>query len=365
MSILKRLSRTPKGKAGWPWTVETDPAIYSCSVKWPKISVVTPSYNQGQFIEETIRSVLLQNYPNLEFIVIDGGSSDQTIEIIKKYEPYLTYWVSEPDRGQSHAINKGLEKCTGQIFNWLNSDDFLEPGALHKIGSTLLSNKYDVITGGRNFINQSYHFLSSSNQTLQNTLELTIGQFQFGQPSTYFKMSVVKEMGLLDERLHYMMDVEWWIRYLLLYGQNKVKRISENLVNFRIHEMSKTVSQESGFLKDRFAIMGSLLKHLNIDKEVIKSIEGYIPHNPPFNKSWLVKTEVNVQCLAFMFLQVAAHKYYLENRYDEARQSIKVSQNKFPLYTIHDPEFIDLKRKLIFPNFVIRYFRKVTQKMRK
>src|ERR1700733_14532761 len=102
---------------------------------YPKISIVTPSYNKGQYIEQTIQSVLDQNYPNLEYIIIDGGSTDNTIEIIEKYAPYLKYWVSEKDKGQANAINKGLQYCTGEIFNWLNSDDYLEPDSLEKIAA--------------------------------------------------------------------------------------------------------------------------------------------------------------------------------------------------------------------------------------
>ena len=109
-------------KKGWPFDIESLPDQNQSDISWPKISIVTPSFNQGQYIEQTIRSVLLQNYPNLEYIIFDGGSTDETVSIIKKYEPWLTYWVSEPDRGQSHAINKGLKKCTGNYFNWINSD---------------------------------------------------------------------------------------------------------------------------------------------------------------------------------------------------------------------------------------------------
>ena len=110
-------------------------------MKYPKISIVTPSYNQGNFLEETILSVINEEYPNLEYVIIDGGSTDNSKEIIKKYENKLTYWVSEKDNGQTEAINKGFKLVTGDIFNWLNSDDFLEEGALFKIGEQFSNNK--------------------------------------------------------------------------------------------------------------------------------------------------------------------------------------------------------------------------------
>src|SRR5262244_3776597 len=135
-ATISELPPAPAGVEGWPWQADTEtPFDHSDLFDLPKISVITPSYNQARYIEETIRSVLLQGYPNLEYIIIDGGSSDQTTEIIKKYEPWLTYWVSEPDRGQSDAINKGFSKSTGRILNWLNSDDFLEKNALGRVAT--------------------------------------------------------------------------------------------------------------------------------------------------------------------------------------------------------------------------------------
>src|SRR5512134_129792 len=106
----------------------------------PKISIVTPSFNQGKYLERTIRSVIEQDYPNLEYIIIDGGSTDESVEIIRKYEKHLAYWVSEPDRGQSHAINKGFDRATGEIFGWLNSDDWYVPGALKAVAEAFAAN---------------------------------------------------------------------------------------------------------------------------------------------------------------------------------------------------------------------------------
>lgn len=124
------------GKKGWPWVMEAkNPPVPETGNCWPKISIVTPSYNQEAFIEETIRSILLQRYPNLEYIIIDGGSTDGTLDIIKNYEQWTTCWISEPDRGMYDAINKGFERATGDIMAWSNTDDIYLPGAFHMIGS--------------------------------------------------------------------------------------------------------------------------------------------------------------------------------------------------------------------------------------
>src|SRR5438270_3751687 len=125
----------PAGKTGWPWTEETPalPPARPDGSAWPRISIVTPSYNQGEFIEETIRSVLLQGYPDLEYFVLDGGSTDASTGVIGKYERWLTWWLSERDAGQADAINNGLQKSSGELFNWINSDDALLPGALFRL----------------------------------------------------------------------------------------------------------------------------------------------------------------------------------------------------------------------------------------
>ena len=136
---ISELPPAPKDKTGWPWTEESTklPEKSPDGSRWPCITVITPSFNQGQFLEEAIRSVLLQGYPNLEYFVFDGGSSDNSSEIIKKYSSWLTYWVSEPDNGQSAVINRGLQMGTGFYATWINSDDMLCKNAFFEHASRI------------------------------------------------------------------------------------------------------------------------------------------------------------------------------------------------------------------------------------
>ncbi len=229
-------------------------------MRQPKISIITPSYNQGQFIEQTIESVLSQNYKNLDYVIIDGGSTDNSLEIIKKYEKHLSYWVSEPDRGQSHAINKGLKVVTGEVVNWLNSDDFLEPVALAVVAEAFANPATQVLCARSRKFNKDGYFLSRGTEVYLGNLEKTIGWARIDQPETWFRKSAYDALGGVNEQMHYLMDREWWIRYLFAFGIEGIVQTERIIVNFRLHEDSKTVSQSPAFQIDHDTFFVELAK---------------------------------------------------------------------------------------------------------
>lgn len=202
-----------------------------------KISIITPSYNQVKYLEQTILSVLNQNYPNLEYIIIDGGSTDGSVEIIKKYEKQLSYWESEKDTGQSNAINKGFKKATGEIVAWLNSDDLYFPYTLNMVAKSHSENpRIDLIYGDV----ENFYPNGSSNLFIHKPFDLIdfLSRVSIHQPAVFWKRKILDEIGYLDESLHYLMDYDLWMRIFLNY---KTLHISQPLAQFRVHSDSKTV----------------------------------------------------------------------------------------------------------------------------
>lgn len=259
---LSELPPPPAGKTGWPWTVASKRLASGRDngTVWPRISVVTPSYNQGQFIEETIRSVLLQGYPDLEYMVIDGGSTDGSVEIIKKYSRWLTYWCSEKDRGQAHAINKGLEQATGQIGAYLNSDDCYLPGALAHVGRTYRRFQFDVFVGQR--WRGSYFKRGNRCHAVRPFVYPFIAgdkmRYEMPQECVFWNHQRSRRLRF-DESFSFCMDVWWFAR---IFSGALAVHSSRRIGVFRFHDQSKsaTIQELSDPESDR--LWAELREHL-------------------------------------------------------------------------------------------------------
>lgn len=208
---------------------------------YPKISIITPSFNQGNFLEDTILSVLDQNYPNLEYIIIDGGSADNSVDIIKKYENHLAYWISEPDKGQSDAINKGFHKSTGVILHWLNSDDQLIPGSLKEVSEYFNTNKdIDCVIGDLEVVGPNNEYLAIKKSIPFHFTTALYSACLVPQPATLFTRRAWEKTGDVDVSLAYQMDFEYFMR--MANAGIKFGLIKKPLARFRLHTLSKTVS---------------------------------------------------------------------------------------------------------------------------
>lgn len=256
-SRANSLPPPPAGRSGWPWTTAALPVPEGTEV-WPRISIVTPSYNQAAFLEETIRSVLLQGYPNLQYIVIDGGSTDGSVDIIKKYAPWIDHWESAPDRGQSHALNKGLMRCNGEWFNWLNSDDYFFPGALHSLADSIRDQSGALITAGRTRNLRNDVLSESYGCRLTAAPPEGLFSLALNQPGSLLRLDFVRRIGLA-EAFHYTMDLAVWIQLLL---QGELKLIEREVAVYRYHGNSKTCSAADVFAVEEFAVLYDLFHSL-------------------------------------------------------------------------------------------------------
>ena len=242
-------------KNQWPYiTSQTDsfPKTLPDGCPWPKISIITPSYNQGEFIEETILSVIHQNYPNLEYILIDGGSTDDTVTVVERYREHLSYFISTPDHGQSDAINKGFRQASGEIVTWLNSDDRFAPGALYAAALAFYTSGADVVAGLCQLFQtkeEVLHHMTScapGQMPLEDILDVEncwlAGKF-FHQPEVMFTRAIWEKVGgAVDESLYYSMDYELWARFAAAGA--KICPISHPIAQFRMHEAQKTSATE-------------------------------------------------------------------------------------------------------------------------
>jgi glycosyltransferase involved in cell wall biosynthesis len=227
----------------------------------PKISIITPSYNQGHFLAATIQSVLDQNYPRLEYIIVDGGSKDDSVKIIKGYEQQLAWWVSEPDRGQAHAINKGLVRATGEIIGYLNSDDLHTPDTLRTVAEHFASNpKVKWLTGPCLFFGEGI-----ASRLMQPDPKPDLPSWlvtnRITQPGTFWRRKVMEDCGRFDETYRCCFDYEYWVR-LISRGYRCVP-LEQQLSSFRLHATSKTVAESNRFAKEDAKIRQCYLEQMS------------------------------------------------------------------------------------------------------
>ena len=315
-----------------------------------KISIVTPSFNQGEFLEETILSIINQNYPNLEYIIVDGGSSDNSVEIIKKYEEYITYWISEKDNGQSHAINKGLEKCTGDIFIWINSDDYLEAGILELINKSftpttgLIIGHYTYVQGDRKKLKSPPPYFES--------YEKYIGLSYIDQPATFFNLKNLKKLSPLNEVLNFAMDTELWLRYVINFNDLKVNYIDQNISFYRLHDNSKTIQEgnftdpSSRFFKETRSVYYSIARNYKLfhEADLVEKISNIKLNKIDIRDLNPSYKEIVRKSLNYYICELAINTYY-SKKYKFARNIL----NKV------NKEILDLEYKNKIDNILKNY----------
>jgi glycosyltransferase involved in cell wall biosynthesis len=260
---LNELPQAPTGRTGWPWTEESPqlPSITPDGRPWPRITIVTPSYNQQGFIEETIRSVLLQGYPNLEYIIIDGGSMDGSADIIKGYEKFLAYWVSEPDHGQTDAINQGFLRSTGDILAWQNSDDIYLQNAFFSAAEGFRNHpRGSLVFGNIKFIDEESRDRGELRFVPFSRWALICEGTMLANQAAFWKRELFLRAGTLNASLTFCMDYEFFLR---ASSHGRFEFIRQFLGAFRLHGESKSATvpqvgmQEHAQILRRLGVVGS------------------------------------------------------------------------------------------------------------
>lgn len=209
----------------------------------PTVSILTPSFNQARYLEATIQSVLSQDYPRIEYLIVDGGSTDSSVDIIKKYSDRLAWWVSEKDRGQTDAINKGFARATGDILAWINSDDTYEPGAVSAAVKYLLEHpEAGMVYADCNYINEDGRAIGRFPAAQTDLPRLRRGYVHIPQQTMFFRADLWKQVGPLDPSFYFAMDYDLWTR---IAARSELKYLAGQVwANFRIHTSGKTIAAD-------------------------------------------------------------------------------------------------------------------------
>ncbi len=209
---------------------------------FPKVTILTPSYNQGQFLEATIQSVLAQDYPNIEYFIVDGGSKDNSVEIIQKYASKINGWVSEKDGGHADALNKGFARATGDILAWINSDDTYYPGAIREAVTFLQANpQVGMVYADANLIDNAGQQVGRFSAKQTSYRQMLRGSVHIPQATTFFRADLWRKLGPLDLSLFFAFDYDLWVKIAKV---SEVRYLPRLWADFRMHEAGKSVKDD-------------------------------------------------------------------------------------------------------------------------
>lgn len=326
-------------------------------ISLPKVSVITPSFNQGEFLEQTIISVLNQSYSSIEHIVVDGGSQDNSVEILNRYESKLSYWISEEDKGQSDAINKGIRQSTGEIFTWLNSDDQLMPEAITQAVELFLANPEVAVVHGKTLLFKGNGWEQVKECQIEGLPYRYLSGMCFPQPSSFVRKSALDAIGLLDESLHYGMDYDFFVRLALNFD---FLRSEEIYSKYLLHDESKSTTANLKFAEDWAKVFSKVLRSFSFTDELINiliRLEIYDEGRTRYEVTKAYSKE-SIEKAFLFFLG-----YQLTFRYEGLDLS-GVNRIGHYLYNHHgnflkDQKFLSMYRRSFLPQSLIQIMRKL------
>ena len=334
-----------------------------------KISVIIPSFNQGKFLEETILSILSQDYPLLELFIIDGGSTDNSAEIIKKYETKISGWVSEKDNGQSDAINKGFKICSGDIVSWLGSDDLYTAGTLHKVNELFSSLPQSVgVIHGNSEIFNSEETIRIDKGYLDWTLERQMAGMTFPQPSSFIRRTALLKSGTLNTSLHYGMDYDLFSRLVMLCDFQYTDILFSR---YRLHDESKSTKSIAKFIEEWIIIFNSIADGLKITR-IISALEKNNLKTKRDDTIFHFFGELksirafDQERLLYNFLVNVVRYDYASANFSRVSKIGRYLKSEFPDYLKLEPSIIKIIRRTYFLSpMVIQIARKIKRSLLK